>query len=82
MKKYGFGLPFIDFGRSGRRLSDLPRDNLSALKKSGYFRPNYIDSLTGAGVNPSFGGIIWDPIILELWLEKYTGLVNATPEFA
>ena len=82
MKKYGFGLPFIDFGRNGPRLGDLARDNLWALKKSGYFRPNYIDSLTGAGGNPSFGGIIWDPIILELWLEKYTGLVNATPEFA
>ena len=34
MKKYGFGLQFIDFGRNDPRLSDLARDNLSALKNA------------------------------------------------
>ena len=44
--------------------------------------PDYIDSLTGANGDASFGGITWDLMILELWLEKHTGLVKATPEYA
>ncbi len=81
-KKHGFGLPFIDFVRSHPPLRDLARDSLSALKKRGYFRPDYIDSLTGAGGDASFGGITWDLMILELWLEKHTGGVTADVAYA
>jgi asparagine synthase (glutamine-hydrolysing) len=79
-KKHGFGLPFIDFVRTHPPLRDLARDSLSALKKRGYFRPGYIDQLTGAANtndDGSFGGITWDLMILELWLEKHTGRVTA-----
>jgi asparagine synthase (glutamine-hydrolysing) len=81
-KKHGFGLPFIDFVRSHPPLRDLARDSLSALKKRGYFRPDYIDSLTGAGGDTSFGGITWDLMIMELWLEKHTGVVTADVAYA
>ena len=80
-KKHGFGLPFIDFVRSHPPLRDLARDSLSALKKRGYFRPAYIDSLTGAGGDASFGGITWDLMILELWLEKHTNVATAAREY-
>ena len=79
-KKHGFGLPFIDFVRSHPPLRDLARDSLSSLKDRGYFRPDYIDSLTGGDNEASFGGITWDLMILELWLEKHTNV--ATPERA
>ncbi len=79
-KKHGFGLPFIDFVRTHPPLRELARDSLSALKKRGYFRPGYIDSLTGgpsASGDGSFGGITWDLMILELWLDKHTRLVES-----
>jgi asparagine synthase (glutamine-hydrolysing) len=78
-KKHGFGLPFIDFVRSHPPLRDLARDSLSALKSRGYFRPDYIDSLTADG---AFGGITWDLMILELWLDKHTGTVTKPHAYA
>jgi hypothetical protein len=51
-------------------------------KKRGYFRPAYIDSLTGAGGDAAFGGITWDLMILELWLEKHTNVATAAREYA
>jgi asparagine synthase (glutamine-hydrolysing) len=80
-KKHGFGLPFIDFVRSHPPLREMAGDSLSALKSRGYFSPAYIDALTGDGEG-SFGGITWDLMILELWLQKHTNVATPAREFA
>ncbi len=84
-KKHGFGLPFIGFVQDHPPIRDLAFDSLAALKKRGYFRPEYIDELIGGpgvGAEGSFDGITWDLMILELWLAKHASAVAAAPAYA
>ena len=84
-KKHGFGLPFIGFVQDHPPIRDLAFDSLAALKKRGYFRPDYIDELIGGpgvGAEGSFDGITWDLMILELWLAKHASAVAAAPAYA
>jgi asparagine synthase (glutamine-hydrolysing) len=71
-KKHGFGMPYDLWIRSHPRVQQIVKDSVTAFKRRGYFRPQYIDTLMAshASEDARFAGRLWDIMILEMWLRE------------
>jgi asparagine synthase (glutamine-hydrolysing) len=76
-KKHGFGMPFGDWILVDKPLHDLAFDSMSALKRRGIVRAEFIDDLCNTRLrsHPNYyGGFMWILMILELWAEWHASL--------
>ncbi len=74
-QKHGFGLPYLSFMNSFEPLRSLVCDGLANLRQRGYFRADFLDALlerARRGALSSGDGVVWDLVVLELWLESRT----------
>ncbi len=72
-KKHGFGMPFSEWLREHEGLRDLAADSLSSLKAREILRPDFLDRVSGdhgGGAADGIGGVLWDLLVLELWLQR------------
>jgi len=85
-KKHGFGVPLAQWLFQNPRMRELTQDLLhdSRTRQRGYFRPSFIQRLTGLHqAEPNFyGEVVWYLVALELWhrqhLERSNRTVHAT----
>jgi asparagine synthase (glutamine-hydrolysing) len=75
-RKHGFGLPIAPWLRAYPPLRDLMRDTLlgSRCRARGYFKRSGIEELLRrqeTDVSTYYGTILWNFVILELWLERH-----------
>jgi asparagine synthase (glutamine-hydrolysing) len=75
-RKHGFGLPIAPWLRAHPPLRDLMRETLlgSRCQARGYFRKSGIEDLLRrqeADVSTYYGTILWNFVILELWLQRH-----------
>ena len=72
--KHGFGLPFGVWLKTNEQLAALVFDSLTSLKSRDIVTPSFIDSLIDAhrgGDAGYFGYVIWDLLMLELWIQHH-----------
>ncbi len=70
-KKHGFGLPFGHWLKTDPALQEIAYDSLSALKRRGFLRPAFLDSVVEThreGHSSYHGELVWVLMMLELWL--------------
>ncbi|MDT4332303.1 asparagine synthetase B family protein [Methylomonas sp. MS20] len=68
--KHGFGLPFGIWLKDHQPLKDLAYDAINALKKRGYFKPEFLDHAIAMHQSihaAYYGELIWILMMLELW---------------
>jgi len=73
-QKHGFGLPVGAWLQSHNGLRTLASDSLSALRKRGIVRPEFIDRLLDdhlAAHAGYYGTMVWILMMLELWFERH-----------
>jgi asparagine synthase (glutamine-hydrolysing) len=74
--KHGFGLPIPVWLRTDTKLSEMMRDVIlsSRSMQRGYFRPQMLQEMVqrhATDTTSFYGTILWNLMILELWLRKY-----------
>ncbi len=72
--KHGFGLPFGVWLKDYQPLKELAHDNLTKLKKRGYFNPEFIDKALNMHESTHasyYGELVWIMMMLELWLSAH-----------
>jgi len=72
--KHGFGMPFAEWTRAPGALRDLAEASLRDFDTRRILRPGLADELRDdlTGVRHSrFGGLVWDVMMLELWLARH-----------
>ena len=74
--KHGFGLPIPIWLRTDKKLREMMMDLLLSrrIQQRGYFGPRTIERLIERHKEDStsfFGTILWNFVILELWLRRY-----------
>ena len=73
-KKHGFGLPFGVWVTGHSALRALTMDSLSALKRRGIVRPEFIDELVERRLPEHagyYGEMVWILMMLEQWLSAF-----------
>ncbi|MFQ5785357.1 MAG: asparagine synthetase B family protein [Alphaproteobacteria bacterium] len=77
--KHGFALPDGYWLKDYGPLRDLCFDNLESLKRRRIFRPGFIDRLNRLHRTDDamfYGSLIWDLLMLELWLRKHNASIS------
>lgn len=74
--KHGFGLPIPIWLRTDKNLREMMMDLLTGnrLEQRGYFHPETIQELLAQHMidhTSFYGTILWNLVILELWLQRY-----------
>jgi asparagine synthase (glutamine-hydrolysing) len=74
--KHGFGVPLALWFLQEPKLNTLMQDVLNdpRTRQRGYFRPEFIDRLTGlhrTGHSAYYGEVIWYLVALELWHRQH-----------
>lgn len=70
-KKHGFGMPFSEWTASHPALREIVADSFSSLGERGLFRPDFLERARSdhlAGIGAPTDSVIWDLVMLELWL--------------
>jgi len=73
-EKHGFGMPFEEWLKDDGDLRALAHECLAAFKHRGYLQEPFLDRIIAdhARSRPMPGdGIVWDIMILELWLQAH-----------
>jgi asparagine synthase (glutamine-hydrolysing) len=73
-EKHGFGLPYGPWLRTHAGLRSISFDSLSALRRRGIVRPDFLDRLTGEHVEAHagyYGTMVWVLMMLEQWFEEH-----------
>lgn len=73
-KKQGFGLPFGVWMQTHVPLQEMAYDNLLKLKKTKYFKNDFIDKaidLHRTGHAAYYGELIWILMVLQLWMDEH-----------
>lgn len=73
--KQGFGMPFAEWLKHDTRLRELAHDALTSFKGRGYLKAAFIDRIVSAhgdAARSIFDGMVWDIMMLELWLRGRT----------
>jgi len=73
-RKQGFGMPFEEWLKQDPDLRALAGEALGAFRRRGYLQPAFLDRIIeGHGrAEPAPGdGIVWDIVMLELWLRTH-----------
>ena len=75
--KHGFGLPIPMWLRTDKKLREMMMDLLRSetIRQRGYFNKNTIDDLIKRhreDTTSFFGTILWNFVMLELWLRRYS----------
>lgn len=72
--KHGFGMPFAEWTRAPGPLRDLAEASINDFDTRRILRPGLaselLDDLTGVR-DSKFGGLVWDIMMLEMWLAKH-----------
>ncbi len=71
--KKGFGMPFAEWLKLDAGLRELAYDSLAAFKGRAYLRPAFIDRIVRLHRDlprSPFDGMVWDIMMLELWLRS------------
>ena len=74
--KHGFGLPIPIWLKTDKKLREMMMDLLLSqrFRQRGYFGPQTIETMIERHTQDStsfFGTILWNFVILELWLRRY-----------
>jgi len=72
--KHGFGLPFMSWIRTDKKINEQVTDNLTDFRKRGYLTDCFIDEVIEACRNPdgsAAGEFSWDIAMLEIWFKKH-----------
>jgi asparagine synthase (glutamine-hydrolysing) len=80
-EKHGFGLPYGPWLRTHAGLRSISFDSLSALRRRGIVRADFLDRLTGEHVEANagyYGTMVWVVMMLEQWFEHHGGREPAT----
>jgi len=78
-QKHGFGMPFSEWTRAPGDLRDMAEEGLKAFSARDILATGLVDDIRRdlAGVSESrFGGLIWDIMMLELWLSRHSGIAT------
>jgi asparagine synthase (glutamine-hydrolysing) len=67
-RKHGFGMPFSEWPRENPELHEMARDCLAGLSRRHYLAQDFLDRLGRDDGGPEADGLIWDLMVLELWL--------------
>jgi asparagine synthase (glutamine-hydrolysing) len=75
-KKHGFGLPISEWLKTDPQLCRFGRNILldSKTESRGYFKKNFIEKLFklhAEDKTPYFGAVIWQLLVLELWIRLH-----------
>ncbi len=73
-KKHGFGLPFGQWLKENRSLQDLVYPSLESFGKRGILHADFLPRLVDehrTGHASYHGYVIWDVMMLELWLQAH-----------
>lgn len=73
--KHGFGLPFGHWIRTHKPLEEIVYDSLSALRRRGFVRPDFLDELMNDRLKQHagyYGTMAWVLMQLEQWLRLHT----------
>ncbi len=79
-KKHGFGMPYTDWPRRHPRFRELAHACCRSFRNRGYLRPEFVDRIdptVGDGDIPGPSGLLWDILILELWLQTFSEQTSA-----
>tara|TARA_R110000868_G_scaffold6363_13_gene36165 strand:+ start:2021 stop:3904 length:1884 start_codon:yes stop_codon:yes gene_type:complete len=78
-QKHGFGMPFSEWTRAPGDLRDMAEEGLRAFATRDILADGIIDEIRSdlTGVRESrFGGLIWDVMMLELWLSRHSDIAT------
>ena len=78
-QKHGFGMPFAEWTRAPGDLRDMAEEALRAFAKRDILAEGLLDEIRDdlAGVrDSSFGGLVWDIMMLEFWLSRNSGIAT------
>jgi asparagine synthase (glutamine-hydrolysing) len=81
--KQGFGLPFGVWMRTYAPLREMAYDNLLALKKRGFIRPEFIDRTIEMHQSEHaayYGELVWIFTVFELWMSARGDAVASVTE--
>ncbi|MFQ5467906.1 MAG: asparagine synthetase B family protein [Kiloniellaceae bacterium] len=73
-QKHGFGMPFEEWLKQDPDLRALTRETVSAFRRRGYLQPAFLDRIIeghGRAAPAPGDGIVWDIVMLELWLRAH-----------
>ena len=75
-KKHGFGMPFEEWLKEDPKLRELAQDGLRAFRQRHYFKSAFLDRVIEGHGRPQASDtdeIVWDVLMLELWLQAHQG---------
>ena len=78
-QKHGFGMPFAEWTRAPGDLREMAEDALGAFDRRNILAEGLVGEIRDdlAGVRDSrFGGLVWDIMMLELWLSRHDGIAT------
>lgn len=78
-QKHGFGMPFAEWTRAPGDLRDMAEEAIMAFARRDILAECLVREIRDdlAGVRDSrFGGLVWDIMMLELWLSRHEGIAT------
>jgi asparagine synthase (glutamine-hydrolysing) len=77
-RKHGFGMPFAEWPRQDPTLRDIAQECLTGFSQRGYCRPEFVTQLLGGPEEAIGQALVWDIMMLELWLRSRSSGQPAT----
>jgi asparagine synthase (glutamine-hydrolysing) len=70
-RKHGFGMPYTEWPRDNAELRDITLDCVNGFRRRHYFKSDFLDRFVGgAGDGSVYDSLVWDIVMLELWLRE------------